>query len=200
MNQWMWGVVLVLGVLLLWVVFRLGAAERVPEPRYRRVALLRQGVEIREYPSLAIAKTPMRDDSMGSSANEGFRRVARYLFGGNRSKESMAMTAPVVMEMGDQPALYFYMPFDRTLEQLPSTMDSTVRLEMQPSRTLAVLSFGGFAGNKDLRKHRRRLEAVLAQEGYTIRGPFLYMGYNAPWTLVGRRNEVAYEVIVNQLP
>jgi hypothetical protein len=178
MNQWMWGFALVLGLLLLWAVFRLGAAERVPEPRYRRVALLDKGVEIREYPALAIAKTPMRDASLGSSANEGFRRVARYLFGGNRSKESMAMTAPVVMEMGDTPALYFYMPFD----------------QMQASRTLAVLAFGGFAGNKELRKQRRRLEAVLKKEGWIIQGPFLYMGYNAPWTLVGRRNEVAFEV------
>jgi len=101
----------------------LGAAERVPEPRYRRVALLDKGVEIREYPALAIAKTPMRDASLGTSSSEGFRRVARYLFGGNRSKESMAMTAPVVMEMGDTPALYFYMPFDRSLEALPATMD-----------------------------------------------------------------------------
>ena len=194
MNQWMWGFALVLGLLLLWVVFRLGAAERVPEPRYRRVALLDKGVEIREYPALAIAKTPMRDASLGSSANEGFRRVARYLFGGNRSKESMAMTAPVVMEMGDTPALYFYMPFDRSLEALPATMDNSVRLQMQPSRTLAVLAFGGFAGNKELRKQRRRLEAVLKKEGWIIQGPFLYMGYNAPWTLVGRRNEVAFEV------
>ena len=101
MNQWMWGFALVLGLLLLWAVFRLGAAERVPEPSYRRVALMDKGVEIREYPALAIAKTPMRDASLGSSANEGFRRVARYLFGGNRSKESMAMTAPVT---GDCPA------------------------------------------------------------------------------------------------
>ncbi len=194
MNQWMWGFALVLGLLLLWAVFRLGAAERVPEPRYRRVALLDKGVEIREYPALAIAKTPMRDASLGSSANEGFRRVARYLFGGNRSKESMAMTAPVVMEMGDTPALYFYMPFDRSLEALPATMDSSVRLQMQASRTLAVLAFGGFAGNKELRKQRRRLEAVLKKEGWIIQGPFLYMGYNAPWTLVGRRNEVAFEV------
>jgi hypothetical protein len=155
---------------------------------------LDKGVEIREYPALAIAKTPMRDASLGSSANEGFRRVARYLFGGNRTKESMAMTAPVVMEMGDTPALYFYMPFDRSLEALPATMDSSVRLQMQASRTLAVLAFGGFAGNKELRKQRRRLEAVLKKEGWIIQGPFLYMGYNAPWTLVGRRNEVAFEV------
>ena len=98
------------------------------------------------------------------------------------------------MEMGDTPALYFYMPFDRSLEALPATMDNSVRLQMQPSRTLAVLAFGGFAGNKELRKQRRRLEAVLKKEGWIIQGPFLYMGYNAPWTLVGRRNEVAFEV------
>jgi hypothetical protein len=27
------------------------------------------------------------------------------------------------------------------------------------------------------------------------RGNLLYMGYNAPWDVIGRRNEVAFEVV-----
>ncbi|MFM9060413.1 MAG: SOUL family heme-binding protein [Bacteroidota bacterium] len=200
MNSYVAVLILVLVALLAWSVSKLGAAERVPEPTYQRLAVLPQGVEIRSYPALNIAKTSMKDASLGQSANEGFRRVAKYLFGGNRNREAMAMTAPVVMEMGNQPSLYFFMPFDRSLEALPATVDSNVRLQTQPARTLAVLRFGGFARNKVVQRKYRELQRVLAREGWTVRGPLLYMGYNAPWTLVGRRNEVALEVERPPLP
>lgn len=200
MNQYTVGLGLVVVVLLVWAFLKLGIAERVPEPTFQRVAVLPHGVEIRAYPPLNIAKTTMRDASLGQSANEGFRRVAKYLFGGNRDREAMAMTAPVVMEMGEQPALYFFMPFDRSLEALPATVDSNVRLQTQPARTLAVLRFGGYARNTVVNRKHQKLRKILAQEGWKVQGPLLYMGYNAPWTLVGRRNEVALEVVPQPLP
>lgn len=184
--------------LVLFLVFlagrRLLALEKVPEPAYHRLATLRGGVEIREYPPLVVAKTGLSSGSLGRPANEGFRRVARYLFGGNDRSESMAMTAPVVMDMGDQPSLYFYMPFDRHEEDLPATSDRSILLQTLPARTLGVLRFGGYAGDKDLERYSRRLKHILEGEGWLVEGPMLYMGYNAPWTLIGRRNEVAFEV------
>ncbi len=173
---------------------RLLAFEKVPEPSFQRLANLRGGVEIREYPSLVVAKTGLSHNSLGGPANEGFRRVARYLFGGNDRSESMAMTAPVVMDMGEKPSLSFYMPFDRREADLPSTSDRTISLQTVPSRILGVLRFGGYAKDKDLERYSKRLRKILEEEGWLVEGSLLYMGYNAPWTLVGRRNEVAYQV------
>ncbi|MBM3447170.1 MAG: heme-binding protein [Bacteroidetes bacterium] len=173
---------------------RLLASEKVPEPTFKSLAKLGGGVEVREYPSLVVAKTGLRRNSLGDPANEGFRKVARYLFGGNERSESMAMTAPVVMDMGEQPTLYFYMPFDRSESDLPATRDRAITLQTLPPRTLGVLRFGGYASDKDLKRYGRRLREILEQEGWRVEGPLLYMGYNAPWTLIGRRNEVAYQV------
>jgi hypothetical protein len=40
----------------------------------------------------------------------GFRRVASYIFGGNDKNESISMTAPVFMEMGNNTKMAFVMP------------------------------------------------------------------------------------------
>lgn len=181
-----------MGVLL--VGRRLLALDKVPEPAFQRLAILRDGVEIREYPALVVAKTGLSQRSLGGAANEGFRRVARYLFGGNEHSESMAMTAPVVMDMGEQPSLYFYMPFDRRQADLPATSDSAISLQTVPARKLGVMRFGGYATNRDLERYGNRLRNILESEGWSVQGSLLYMGYNAPWTLLGRRNEVAFEV------
>jgi len=184
--------------LLLFLAFlagtRLLAFEKVPEPAFKSLAKLSGGVEVREYPSLVVAKTSLSRNSLDGPANEGFRVVARYLFGGNDRSESMAMTAPVVMDMGDQPSLYFYMPFDRRESDLPTTSDQAITLQTLPPRTLGVLRFGGYASDKDLKRYGRRLRAILEQEGWLVEGPLIYMGYDAPWTLIGRRNEVAFQV------
>jgi hypothetical protein len=188
---------LLLGFLLVLVLLagrRLLALGKVPEPEFQRLATLRGGVEIREYSALVVARTALSRRSLGGPANEGFRRVARYLFGGNDRSESMAMTAPVVMEMGEQPSLYFYMPFNRRLEDLPSTSDPGISLQTVPARTLGVMRFGGYAGDHDIEHYGSRLKQILQKEGWAAEGPLLYMGYNAPWTLVGRRNEVAFQV------
>ena len=162
---------------------RLLASEKVPEPTFKRLAKLGGGVEVRAYPSLVVAKTGLRSNSLGASANEGFRKVARYLFGGNERSESMAMTAPVVMDMGEQPSLFFYMPFDRSESDLPATRDRAITLQTLPPRTLGVLRFGGYASDKDLKRYGRRLREILEQEGWQVEGPLLYMGTMplGPW-------------------
>jgi hypothetical protein len=37
--------------------------------------------------------------------------------------------------------------------------------------------------------------AELQAQGITTKGALLYMGYNSPWDVVNRRNEVAIEVV-----
>lgn len=194
MNNAIWIILVMVGLGLVWGGRKVLALDKVPEPPFKSRARLSGGVEIREYPALVVARTPMAVPSMGKAANSGFQRVARYLFGGNDRSESMAMTAPVVIEMGAEPSLYFFMPFDKTQDQLPGTSDSLLRVHTLAPRTLAVLGFGGFAGNEDIRGYGLKLRSILEREGWTIIGPLMYLGYNAPWKLIGRRNEVAFEV------
>ena len=151
-------------------------------------------VEIRKYPNMVVAKTSLRSGSFENDGSQGFRTIANYIFGGNESNQKIAMTAPVVMSMGDSASMYFVMPKQYSKQELPKPLGSGVAITEEQSKTLAVLRYGGFSSDKDIKKYCDRLSAELGKQDIKPKGSFLYMGYNAPWDVVNRRNEVAVEV------
>jgi hypothetical protein len=62
---------------------------------------------------------------------------------------------------------------------------------------LAVITYGGFSSDEKIEKHRKQLEQILLKNKIQTKGAFLYMGYNAPWDIINRKNEVAIEVVAN---
>jgi hypothetical protein len=152
-------------------------------------------VEVRRYPKCIVAQTRVPDASFKSSGSGGFRVVAGYIFGGNEAKQSISMTSPVVMEMGEKSTLEFVMPSRYTLEDLPKPLSDSVKLIEVGPRVLAVLRFGGFSSDKKIARYGRELQEVLNSKQTKTRGNLLYMGYNAPWDVIGRRNEVAFELV-----
>ncbi len=61
-------------------------------------------VEIREYRPRIAAETTVEADEE-PARNEGFRRLARYIFGGNTATTKIAMTAPVAQQQGRKIAM-----------------------------------------------------------------------------------------------
>lgn len=102
-------------------------------------------IEIRQYgPRIAAETTVAADEDR--ARNIGFRRLARYIFGGNHRGEGIAMTAPVAQQQagGDEIAMTapvaqsreeddggwrirFFMPAKWTMETLPIPDDDSVR-------------------------------------------------------------------------
>lgn len=151
-------------------------------------------VEIRRYDRMVVARTSVGNSSFESSGSQGFRTVASYIFGGNERNQKIAMTAPVVMKMGDSASLYFVMPKQFSREDLPVPSSGAVELaEMEP-QVLAVLRFGGFSNDARIREYCDRLAQTLLGRGIKTQSDFMYMGYNAPWDVINRRNEVAVAV------
>ena len=65
----------------------------VEEPPF--TAVQRDGpFEVCDYPALTVAEVSVRG-SQWSAANQGFRMLANYIFGGNTTRQSIPMTAPV---------------------------------------------------------------------------------------------------------
>lgn len=73
-----------------------GLDMAVEEPAYRSVAT-EGAFEIRDYPALIVAEVSVTGEQK-EAARKGFRLLAAYIFGGNRRKQSIAMTAPVTQE------------------------------------------------------------------------------------------------------
>jgi len=183
-------VVLIVSIALIIVSF---TNSKIETPKYKVLATYGD-VEIRRYPKMVVAKTNLSEKSFDSEANNGFRTIASYIFGGNEKNEKIAMTAPVVMNMGDTASMYFVMPSSYEKESLPKPNSSAVQIVEESEKTLAVITYGGFSSDEKIEKHRKLLEKTLKEQNIETKGAYLYMGYNAPWDVLKRRNEVAVEI------
>lgn len=151
-------------------------------------------VEIRQYEDAVFSSVNLTDSTYADGASKGFRILAGYIFGGNDKSESIAMTSPVVMEMGSQMKMSFMVPSALNVDSLPKPNDGRVFQEKVPGSKMAVIRFSGWASDDKIEEHKQQLIQVLKDNQISYQEPFLFMGYNPPYQLVNRRNEVAVRV------
>ncbi len=205
----MWFVAIPLAMLGLWVGAGFWMRRGVKEPAFETIS--KEGdFEIRKYGPLVVAVTDVGGNQR-EALNEGFRRLAGYIFGGNRSKSKIAMTAPVLAERAEKiamtapvsasanaeglTAVTFTMPSGRSLEDLPIPNDERVRLEMVPERTVVAVTFAGSAEPDSVKMQTDRVIAWAKQGGRVLRGAAILAQYDPPFTLAPmRRNEVMFEL------
>jgi hypothetical protein len=166
--------------------------------------------EIRDYAPHILAETIVEGD-LEEAGNNAFNRLFRYISGGNRSREKVAMTAPVSQEpMGEKIkmtapvgqqrvqekwAVSFMMPASYTLETLPDPEDPKVTLRQVPARRVAAVRYSGFWSEKNYLRYKLELESWIHERGLTIVGDPTWARYNppfTPWFL--RRNEILIPV------
>ena len=186
------------------------AAMAVETPAYNEVR--RDGdFEVRDYPALVVAEVTV-DGGQKEAANKGFRLLAGYIFGANKQRQSIAMTAPVAQQaVGEKIAMTapvaqtqgavgscvvrFTMPRAWSLETLPVPDDARVRLRRTRPARVAVLRFSGLAKPDDVQRKSSELLAWVASHGLHATGAVTLAQYNPPWTLwFMRRNEVMVEI------
>jgi hypothetical protein len=196
MNKFLWislTIVIITGIGFLIVSF---TSKNIETPNYKVIKTFDE-VEVRLYPKMVVAKTNLSDKSFDNQGSNGFRTIAGYIFGGNEKNEKIAMTAPVVMNMGDSASMYFVMPKSYDKTELPTPNSKNIQIVEVAEKTLAVITYGGFSSDEKIEKHRKQLEQILQKNKLKTKGAYLYMGYNAPWDIINRKNEVAIEVAVD---
>lgn len=193
MKNILWISLIVSSLLIFLFIIVSFTSKKIETPDYKVIKTY-DDVEVRLYPKMIVAKTKLSGNSFNSQGSNGFRTIASYIFGGNEKNEKIAMTAPVVMDMGDTASMYFVMPkaYDKT--ELPQPNSQKVEIVEEVEKTLAVIQFGGYSSDEKIEKYRKKLEQVLAENKVKTKGSFLFMGYNAPWDFINRRNEVAIEL------
>jgi len=171
--------------------------------------------EIREYPAHIVAQTTV-PGSLDASMNAGFSIVAGYIFGNNKKKENIAMTAPVIARTGSEEnssttiamtapviatnsgeshTISFGMPASYTLDTLPTPLDPRVELVMIPTKYYAVKQFSWYRTDTRIKQLQEELLANLTHDGIVAKGSPAYAGYNAPGTPPWMtRNEVMVEI------
>jgi hypothetical protein len=172
-------------------------ARQAEEPAYSVAAELGD-VQVRQYGPRVAAETVL-DGNEEDARSIGFRHLADYFSGANRSGAKIALTAPEAQDAAGPAApvaqagetfgrwrIRFFMPRGDTLATLPQPNDASVVLVAVPPETLAVLRFSGTASAEAVAA--RTADLVAALEGTA-------WFYDPPWTLPPlRRNEVAIPV------
>ena len=168
--------------------------------------------EIRKYNSYIVAKTTITG-SFKNAQGQGFRILAGYIFGKNKSKQKISMTAPVVQKHDSEKismtapvvisqeenkiwTMTFSMPSKFTLETLPVPTDERVKIEKIEEKIIAAIRFSGVWDETIFKKNADELKAWLKDDQkYEVASEPMFAGYNPPWTSPFlRRNEILIEL------
>ena len=166
--------------------------------------------EIRDNAPYVLAETVVEGD-LEEAGDKAFNRLFRYISGANRSREKIAMTAPVSQQpkgekikmtapVGQQRVqdgwvVSFMMPATYTLETLPEPEDPAITLRQVPAHRMAAVRYSGFWSEKGYLRNKLELQSWIQERGLEIVGGPVWARYNPPfmpWFL--RRNEVLIPV------
>lgn len=165
------------------------------EPHSYQVVKVYDKFEIRKYESALFSSVKLTSKSYKESSGSGFRVLAGYIFGDNKKNEKIAMTTPVVMELGDTTKMSFKVPDGYTIEKLPQPNNSDIIFEQQKEKIIAAIRFDGWASDEKIKYYTSILTEELAKEKIEHKSTFSFLGYNPPYELINRRNEIAVELI-----
>lgn len=151
--------------------------------------------EIRFYPSATFATIKSDAKTYKELSGPGFQKLAGYIFGGNEDKTQISMTSPVQMDINDTiSTMSFVMPSTYNRTNLPKPNNPDVILKATPDEYVAAIQFGGFASDKELKLYSEKLQNILKEKGIKTNGNARFLGYNPPFQLVGRRNEIVISI------
>jgi len=182
--------------------------SNVEQAKYE-VVKSHSNIEVRDYAPMIVAEVEVSGQRK-EAINQGFRMIADYIFGNNKSNAKVAMTAPVVQEQsekiamtapvsqqadGDNWKVHFVMPSEYTMETLPKPNNPLVKLKEVGSKRIVAIRFSGIAGEDNLNKKTEELKKFINDRGLKIQSVPTYAFFNPPWTLPFlRRNEVMIEI------
>jgi effector-binding domain-containing protein len=195
--------------LLLLTLFLMGCASTVEESQYRLISKA-GNFELRDYPPYIVAETEV-DGKLEDAGNKAFKKLFDYISGNNRSKEKIAMTAPVSQKPSSEKiamttpvrqqqteggwTVSFTMPKEYTMETLPTPENPDVKLRQIPARRMASVRYSGTWSEERYRQYLQKLESWIDNKGFKIQGEPVWARYNppfTPWFL--RRNEILIPV------
>ncbi len=158
------------------------------------------GFEVRAYESANFSYVTMDKGTYEQTSRNGFRKLAGYIFGNNERNQKIAMTSPVAMTMEDSVTMMFMLPSEYAIDDMPAPNDPNVKFRQEPEKYVAAIRFGGWANDKKIEKYTQKLKELLQANEINQTGKFSYLGYNAPFEMVDRRNEIIVEVDLTSEP
>ena len=150
--------------------------------------------EIRNYEATLFTSVQMNGNKYKQSSSKGFSILAGYIFGGNQKNEKIAMTSPVSMSLDDSRTMMFMVPKKFNKETLPKPNEPKIEFREEPAKTVAAITFGGWVNDEKIAEYKQKLIAALNVEGIKHNNRFYFLGYNPPFEVFNRKNEIIVEL------
>lgn len=150
--------------------------------------------EVRNYESSLFTSVQLPSNEYKKVSSAGFSILANYIFGGNKENQKIAMTSPVAMTLEDTMTVMFMLPKDLQKDNLPQPTNSKIKFIEEPAKKVAVITFGGWANDEKINNYKQKLITALEAEGFNHNGKFYFLGYNPPYEIFNRRNEIMVEL------
>lgn len=182
--------IILIGIFIVFQIYATMSTKKTETQAYKLIRV-EPNFEIRYYPAATMAMISSTATSYRDLGSSGFGKLAKYIFGGNSENKQIAMTSPVHMDISDTGSkMAFVLPSAYNIANLPKPNDTGISIITSAPEYVAVIQFGGFASTESINEHRVLLEKSLQEKGLLYHGSFRFLGYNPPYQLFGRRNEV----------
>lgn len=190
-------ILIVTGIILLAFIvvqlFAMGSQNKIETYPYK-VEKKYNNFEIRIYESRLFTSVKLPSGNYKDVSSKGFSILAGYIFGGNEENEKISMTSPVSMSLEDSMTMMFLVPQKYEKSKLPKPNQSSIEFREEPSKRMAAISFGGWANDKKIEEYKEKLKNELELEGISYTNKFYFFGYNAPYEVFNRKNEIVVEL------
>jgi hypothetical protein len=84
---------------------------------------------------------------------------------------------------------------DINLKNLPNPKNSKIVFEKEEEKIIAAIRFDGWADDEKIEKYKSILMNELVKEKLSYINKFSFLGYNPPYEVMNRRNEIVVELI-----
>ena len=187
-------------------------AMATEEAKYT-VVIKEETFELRDYQPHIVAEIVV-DGNIDDASSKAFGSLFGYISGKNKSRNKVAMTAPVSQapaaekipmtapvgqqSVGNKWAVSFMMPASYTMETLPKPDDRNIALRAVPARRIVAIRYSGLWSEKRYLEHKLQLETWIRKNKLKASGEASWARYDPPfkpWFM--RRNEILIPVEMN---
>ena len=190
-------IIIIISILLLIAIAQIYLSRSTQQTEQHSYKVIKKfdKFEIRKYEPALFSSVKLNKKGYNESSSEGFGILAGYIFGDNETKEKIAMTSPVVMELGDTSKMMFMVPKNYNLKNLPNPKNSKIVFEKEEEKIIAAIRFDGWADDEKIEKYKTILRNELVNEKLNFINKFSFLGYSPPYEVMNRRNEIVVELI-----
>jgi hypothetical protein len=183
----------ILAIIVIVQVFAFSGRKNIESYSYQVVKKYKY-FEIRNYEASLFTTVKLSSKGYKDTSRKGFSILAGYIFGDNDKNKKIAMTSPVAMSLEDSATMMFMVPREFDKKTLPKPNQPQINFVEEPAKKIAAISFTGWANDEKIAKYQKKLKLILETENISYTNQFYFFGYNPPYEIFNRKNEVIVEL------